>query len=474
MKTFLLEDSNIMLKIDGISNEKVVYALIFVLIIGLLIEMFIISKLNIKRNKVKQMAYVDHITGGWNMNRFKTYIIENDVLKKNCAIGYVNIKNFRYINDMYGIEKGNEILRNVMSKIGDIVQDDGCYAREVADKFVFCIRYIDKNTLLYVLNSYLATLDIVLSNDEKIKLVCNCGVCFKEEDDDLQLMLDKAEIALKNIRESKIGKVAAFDQNYAVKLEKNQSMTVLMEKALANNEFKVYIQPKVDFATGKVIGGEALIRWISKELGFVSPGEFIPLFEKNGFVTEVDKYVLTQICEYIQKLVNEDKRIVPISVNQSRNNLSKPYYVNEIKEIVDSYNVPTGYIELELTEYVFEDMSVEIVGLINKLRRVGFSIAIDDFGSGYSSLNLLKDVSFDVLKIDRIFLVQTENSERSKYIIGKIIELAHGLDSKVVCEGVETIEQVNMLKSMGCDIAQGYFYAKPMPIEDFYEYMMTH
>ncbi len=474
MKTFVLGTQDIFHKIDSISKVELVYVLLVVLILGLLIEMIIITRIKDKNSKIREMVYTDPITNGWNMNKFKTYITDNNVLTKNCAVAYLNIKNFRYINDMYGIDKGNEVLNSIYNKISDIVQDEGCFAREVADKFVFCIKYIDRSTLLYVINSYLTTVDVTLSNKDKIKLVCNCGVCFRENNDDLQTMLDKAEIAIKSIKETRNGVVAVYDTNYAIQLEKNQHMTVLMESALKNNEFKVYIQPKIDFVTGKVVGGEALVRWISKELGFVSPGDFIPLFEKNGFVTEVDIYVLHKVCEYIEGLLKENKKVVPISINQSRVNLSTSQYVNDIKDIVDSYEVPVGYIELEITEYVFEDMSNEFLGLINKLRRLGFAIAIDDFGSGYSSLNLLKDINFDILKIDQVFLRETQNSERSKYIIENIIDLAHGLGTKVVCEGVETIEQVNMLKRMGCDIAQGYYYAKPMPIEEFYDYMMLH
>lgn len=466
-----------MTSFEGGDLVKISYS-VLLLTLCLFVSFFLVFFFKMKKQirLLENILYVDPITGGYNDNKFRE--VASKLLKDSSgtyAIGCVNINNFRYINDMYGIECGNRVLADMFKKINDIVQDEGCYARVIADHFEFIVKYFDRETFIYVLKTYLSNIEANINDTDKVALKCSCGLYFIEDNNEkISHMLDKADIAIKSISEANSSEISVYDDKYANVLARNQKYTLSMEKALKDNEFKVYVQPKIDLITEKCIGGEALVRWISPSMGFISPGEFIPLFEKNGFVTEIDMFVLEQICKNISERLSENKPVVTISVNQSRLHLNNKYYVNNIEEIINKYNIPAQYIELELTENSFLDITYEIIGIINRLRRQGFSVSIDDFGSGYSSLNILKDISFDVLKIDQIFLNATDNNDRSASIIKSVIDMAHEIDEKVVCEGVETKEQVELLRKLGCDIVQGYYYAKPMPLEEFNAYLDSH
>ena len=216
-----------------------------------------------------------------------------------------------------------------------------------------------------------------------------------------------------------------------------------------------------------VAGAEALVRWIKPDGTMIYPNDFIPIFEKNGFVEKLDFFMLESICKYVRRLLDENRKVYPISINQSRYLLHNKAYVTMVQDILLKYEIPKDYVELELTETVFFLEREHMVNIMSKLKDINVMLSIDDFGSGFSSLNLLKDIPFDVLKIDRGFLDETATSKESKWILRKIVEMADGLGVKVVCEGVETKEQAEMLKEIGCHIAQGYLYAKPMPISEF-------
>ena len=247
---------------------------------------------------------------------------------------------------------------------------------------------------------------------------------------------------------------------------------VLSSKALENNEFTVYLQPKVDINSEIPVGCEALVRWISPEKGFIAPGDFIPLFEKNGFVTEVDFFVLEQVCRMLRRRMDEGLPVFPVNVNQSRLHVNDRMYLSMLQDMLNKYNIPMNMVVFEITESAFIEDSKTMVGLINKMKALGFSFSMDDFGSGYSSFNLLKDMAVDELKIDKEFLESTDDSKRSRYIIEKIVQMAHGLDIRVVCEGVERKEQVEFLREIECDIIQGYYYSKPMPMADYEKYLL--
>jgi EAL domain-containing protein (putative c-di-GMP-specific phosphodiesterase class I) len=240
-----------------------------------------------------------------------------------------------------------------------------------------------------------------------------------------------------------------------------------MERALMNKEFQVYLQPK--FSTGEeTLGGaEALVRWIHPTEGFVPPNRFIPIFEQNGFILKLDDFMLEEVAKQQAKWISEGWQVVPISVNVSRAHFTREDLAEHISEIVDRYQVPHEVIELELTESAFFDDKEMLLSTVKKLRDAGFSVSMDDFGAGYSSLNSLKELSLDVLKIDADFFRGSDSLERGMLIVTEVINLAKKLNMKIVAEGIESREQVDFLKEQECDLIQGYYFAKPMPLSEF-------
>ena len=242
-----------------------------------------------------------------------------------------------------------------------------------------------------------------------------------------------------------------------------------MDRALVNREFQVYLQPKISTSEEELGGAEALVRWIHPKEGFIPPNRFIPIFEKNGFILKLDDYMLEEISKVQAQWLKEGRKLVPISVNVSRAHFTREDLAEHICAIVDKYQVPHNVIELELTESAFFDDKKVLLNTVQKLREAGFPVSMDDFGAGYSSLNSLKELQIDVLKIDADFFRGADVEERGLLIVSEVIDLAKKLNMKIVAEGIESKEQVEFLTEQECDLIQGYFYAKPMPVAEFAE-----
>lgn len=239
-----------------------------------------------------------------------------------------------------------------------------------------------------------------------------------------------------------------------------------MKSALENGEFIVYYQPKYCMLNNEIIGAEALIRWDSRDFGFMNPGEFIPVFESNGFIVELDFYVMEQVYKLQQRRIKQGLKTVRISINQSRMHFTQKNYIERLNMLRAKYHIPDELIELELTESIFADMN-DISRIVEELKRNNYYLSVDDFGSGYSSLNMIKEIPMDALKIDKDFLSGDRESGRYQKVIEKVVELAKDLNMDIICEGVEKEEQADFLKSVGCLYAQGFLYARPMPEEEF-------
>lgn len=385
----------------------------------------------------------------------------------NYVVGVIDISNFKAINDYYGRNQGDRILKSVADRIHDIIMPDGIFTRMFADRFVFMINFLDINSLKYIIETYLEDIEFEIEElREVIKINCNCGMYIIEDyGEDVNMMIDKAAIASKLSKKSISKMVTILDNNINYDIARKQKLTYKMSKALNNHEFVPYIQPKVSFRDGHIVGGEALVRWMSPEDGMIAPNDFIPLFEQNGFVNKVDFYMLERICAMIKKRSEWGRYTVPISVNQSRMHVYDTVYINKLINTFDKYGINKNNIVFELTESAFTENTDDMIDLIRRMSKLGYNISMDDFGCGYSSLNMLNLLPISELKLDKQFL--DDESEKSRYIIKSIVNLAHGLGIKIVCEGVETAEQVEFLTNIGCDIAQGYYYAKPMPMNEF-------
>ena len=424
-----------------------------------------------KRNTQKlidEHINIDPISGYGNFARF---VDDAEIMLKykdvNYVVGVIDISNFKAINDYYGRNQGDRILKSVADRIHDIIMPDGIFTRMFADRFVFMINFLDINSLKYIIETYLEDIEFEIEElREVIKINCNCGMYIIEDyGEDVNMMIDKAAIASKLSKKSISKMVTILDNNINYDIARKQKLTYKMSKALNNHEFVPYIQPKVSFRDGHIVGGEALVRWMSPEDGMIAPNDFIPLFEQNGFVNKVDFYMLERICAMIKKRSEWGRYTVPISVNQSRMHVYDTVYINKLINTFDKYGINKNNIVFELTESAFTENTDDMIDLIRRMSKLGYNISMDDFGCGYSSLNMLNLLPISELKLDKQFL--DDESEKSRYIIKSIVNLAHGLGIKIVCEGVETAEQVEFLTNIGCDIAQGYYYAKPMPMNEF-------
>ena len=306
--------------------------------------------------------------------------------------------------------------------------------------------------------------------NSKVVLHIRAGVSAYNRTMYVQQAVDRAVIACHH---NSGGTVRVFDDKMEENLTVQHTIESRMEQALRDGEFKAFYQPKYDIRTRRIVGAEALVRWISPELGFMPPGKFIPLFEQNGFVIPVDHYLLEKTCQLQRERLDAGKEVVPISVNQSRLHMvAEEGYLEKMQAVVDKYKLPAGLIELEVTETVFGDFDAKAgmksaEEIINALHEMGFTISVDDFGSGYSSYTMLGNLPMDVMKVDRSILVGADTSEKMRQILANVIHLGNSLGMKVICEGIETREQEELLLKLGCHLGQGFLNCKPIPVDDF-------
>ena len=443
-----------------------------IMMLSMAFLVFVAYRHNSSANKlIAQLAFGDDITGGKNLNYFKEFTA--DMLEKYPGIPFMihrfDIANFRYINEAYGHVRADQLLKVVIEEAGEVFYSKELCVRMNADQFALLARNTqDLEERFFTLTDKVNTraLDIGIRYPIKLKR----GVYqIKNNEYDISLMIDKANIARKTIIGEEKECVAIYSDALANDMRKADRIESEMETALFNREFKMYIQPKWDILEDKLYGGEALVRWMKEDGNMIYPSDFVPVFEKNGFIEQLDLYMLESACKMIREQIDEGKPAYPISVNQSRMLLNDPMYINRITEMLNRYQIPKGYIELEITETVFFTEREKMISILNELKEVQVQLSMDDFGSGYSSLNMLKDFPFDVLKIDKEFFSESITSESSKWILRMIIEMAEGLGIRVICEGVETKEQVEMLRRLGCRYVQGYYYSKPIPAENYME-----
>lgn len=461
-------------EVEKASNSIVARALFLclfiILVVGIGTWLYLVSRTKYEK-EIEKIAYNDSLTGLMNFVKFK--LEGNKILKDmplgNYAVFYMDIRNFKMINDVFSYKKGDKIIQGIANELKEFFPKESLVARVSADNFVVLVKYLNKDILEDDLNDIIKRMS---SNryvkDMEYHLDIYGGVCCREdsEKNDVNTILDRANMARKYAKDSKSKKLIFYNKTMSEILLREQNMELRKEEALRNGEFIVFIQPKYSLETGRAEGGEALIRWRTNG-GYISPGEFIPLFEKNDFIVSIDKYMHEEVCKLQRKWLDEGLKVFPISVNVSKRQLYNPYFAEEYIETKNRYKLPDGLIELEFTESIFFEKYEVISGIVKKLTEYGYICSIDDFGSGYSSLNLLKDVSLGVLKIDRLFFENLENNKRGDIIIRNVINMAQELNMKIVAEGVETFEQLEFLKSVNCDMVQGYIYDRPMPVEEF-------
>ncbi|MDL0156692.1 putative bifunctional diguanylate cyclase/phosphodiesterase, partial [Clostridioides difficile] len=383
---------------------------------------------------------------------------------------YFDIDKFKLVNDRFGYEEGDRVLKEIAEIIKNIFKEQSVFSRISNDNFAIIFeKKNNRESIIEICELIRKKLSMIKTSlGVELNLIPSIGVYFVEEGEtNISTCLDKAMIAKTTVKRKYLKVYEIYAENLKETLIEERDIEQEMHDALKNEQFKVYLQPKVDLSTTKIVGAEALVRWQHPKKGLISPGVFIPIFEKNGFITELDMFVFTQVCKNFKRWENENFPTFPISINLSRVHLENPGFISELERITKEYEIEPNLIEIELTESAIFDNTKILFKIMQTLKSVGFKISMDDFGSGYSSLNMLKDMPIDVLKLDRQFFITVGNAKKSQIVVSSIVQMAKQLDIKVVSEGVETVEQAEFLRFIGCDMAQGFLFARPMPIEEY-------
>lgn len=439
---------------------------------------FYILRLNMTekiQERVEHMKNYDALTGMPTLRKFKKEAIAllKENLKKKYAIVYSDIGNFKYINDVYGYQFGDRILYDFALELTRRFPKESIFGRISADNYVVLVAYEEEKeveqAVLILSESFH---DFQKERHVATNILIASGIYFlKPGELDISTAIDNANVARKKAKLSSFSTSIIYNDEMEEQIRKERLLSHEMEAALENGEFVVYLQPKVALENEALAGAEALVRWKKKNGEIIPPDEFIPFFERNGFILRLDFYVYEQVCQIIRGWIDKDGTAIPVSVNVSRVHLEDGKFVRRIKNLVDKYGIPPKYIELELTESVFVSDTRKTIDTMKELRDYGFGVSIDDFGAGYSSLTLLKDMETDVIKLDKEFFRHGEMKEQEQIIVSCIINMAKKLNMKVLSEGIETEKQTQFLKDICCDMVQGYYYAKPMPAEQFEEFM---
>ena len=412
------------------------------------------------------LATYDELTGIYNKQAFydKTKEMLLDNPDKNFDLLRINIERFKVLNDLFGESTGDKLLRYIGKFLKEINLPLCVSGRLYADNFVVCYE-AGKGDSRRMINTLQMVADSFAINN---RTILSFGL-YRIDDKTLpvSVMCDRANMALWKAKGNFKNPYCEYDEKMRQQVLKEQKIINAMEMAIQNKEFTLYIQPKYDIEKGIIIGAEALVRWISQKNGFISPGDFIPVFENNGFVYEVDKFIWEESCRYLRKWLDEGREVHPISVNVSRIELYDPKLVQHLVDLREKYQLPSQYLELEITESAYTEDPEQIITITRQLREAGFVILMDDFGTGYSSLNMLKDIQIDVLKLDMGFLKSSDYSAKGGNILTAILKMAESLKMQTIAEGVETKEQVEFLKSIGCKYVQGFYYSKPLPVDEF-------
>lgn len=415
---------------------------------------------------VDYLATYDELTGIYNKQAFyaKTKEMLLDNPDKNFDLLRINIERFKVLNDLFGESTGDKLLRYIGKFLKEINLPLCVSGRLYADNFVVCYE-AGKGDSRRMINTLQMVADSFAINN---RTILSFGL-YRIDDKTLpvSVMCDRANMALWKAKGNFKNPYCEYDEKMRQQVLKEQKIINAMEMAIQNKEFTLYLQPKYNIEKGTIIGAEALVRWISQENGFISPGDFIPVFENNGFVYEVDKFIWEESCRYLRKWLDEGREVHPISVNVSRIDLYDPKLVKHLVDLREKYQLPSQYLELEITESAYTEDPEQIITITRQLREAGFVILMDDFGTGYSSLNMLKDIQIDVLKLDMGFLKSSDYSAKGGNILTAILKMAESLKMQTIAEGVETKEQVEFLKSIGCKYVQGFYYSKPLPVDEF-------
>lgn len=423
-----------------------------------------------QRRQLYRLAYVDSLTGGDNFACFK-----EKLSRRNGDRGFyvaLDLQDFKLINNTCGVAKGDETLVEVWNILQSSIHLGEFSARINADRFILFLRDKDRRTLEPRLECLCQDISNLSTKLNIPKLFPLCGVYETAEHKEVEQNYGKAVQAKYLVKGRRTKHYAFYDELDIAQLSEDRLMEDVFEDALRNREFQLWYQPKVDPVTGNILGAEALIRWKRPDGTMLSPGKFIPLFEKNGNITTLDEYVFRTVCEQQKQWLQAGAKLYPISVNISRVSLYYSNVVDKYREILDSFQLDPKYVPLEITESATINNS-DISSLIEQFHEAGFTLLLDDFGSGYSSLSSLNIMHFDTIKLDKS-LIDYIGDRKGEQLLLHITQLLQSFGMTITAEGVETSDQVEFLRNLHCDDIQGYFFSKPLPLNEFEEFARKH
>ena len=425
------------------------------------------------REDITEFSEKDVLTGGYNRWGFirTTERLLNEVPDRTkYAVLFFNVKNFKAVNELFGVESGDVVLQNIFRTLTHSKLSPVITARVESDHFVCLVenKNLDFEELTSVCDNKF------VKDGKRMNLIIRCGIFYVEEKLMKILgMIDRAKLAKRYITDEYVQPYMVYDHSMQVAYIDKAKLAGELQEGIAKEQFKVYYQPVIDTKTGKIASAEALIRWIHPDKGFISPALFIPALEENGHISELDFYVLKKVWQFINDRCENNKFVVPISVNLSWMDFYDEIMMEKILKEMDCFreNGREHMARFEITETSYAAIRENRSGILESLRIKNAKILLDDFGSGFSSFGMLQDYDFDILKIDMSFIRKIGENPKTKSIVHSIIGMAHEIGIKTVAEGVETEEQVSFLRQSGCDYIQGYYYSKPLPEEEFVEFL---
>lgn len=429
-----------------------------------------------------RFAYYDRLTGAYNILNFSQRletVLENT---REFSVVAVNIRKFKFINEIFGDQVANQLLCYVKDTIEKEIQENEFFCRETADKFYVLMKTDSREEVEKRLTGIAESIrKIFLDQHREYQIMLYAGVVsgtdIKSQDIKREELMTHVMFALSQARQNSQENMCFYDEKLHKKEQLRNYIESHMNQALKNGEFRLFLQPKIDLKQGVIGGAEALVRWITEDGNMIFPDQFIPLFEQNGFCTELDLYMMEQTCRLLREWMDQKKEPVPVSVNQSKLLFYREGYVRELCDITRKYQIPPQMITLEILEELAVEDAEGLSNRICELKEKGFRISMDDFGSGYSSLNVLSSLDIDELKLDRGFLMKKTGSQESRQqvVMKQIIEMAKKLNITTVAEGVETKEDEMSVLKAGSDYGQGYYYSRPVSAAEFTEkYIRKH
>lgn len=450
--------------------------IISIVVIAVMIVIFMVYhglssfSLFLNARNTSKVLYTDVISGGKNWLYFEkkgSKLLKRKSPSYDYAVIHFKMRKYRSFCTCFGVKEGEILIEKLYQMMKKNIHRKELMVHKENATFGLLLSYTNEDELCKRIEELTDNLNTLFVS---MKLYFAVGIYkVHRKETDIDQLYNNAVLACDLLSEEAKTQIVFYDVEMNKRRLWERKVEDDMHAALANHEFKVYLQPKISTGEEVLAGAEALVRWIHPTEGFIPPNRFIPIFEKNGFILQLDDYMLEEIAKQQAAWIARGCKVVPISVNVSRAHFAKEDLAEHICGIVDKYQVPHNVIELELTESAFFDDKEVLLGTVKKLRAAGFIVSMDDFGAGYSSLNSLKELQLDVLKLDADFFRGEDAEDRGMLIVSEVIDLAKKLNMKIVAEGIESREQVDFLAEQECDLIQGYFFAKPMPVNEFEE-----